>query len=93
MATLTYVVTTQSGVNEMKLHSTRQDEFVTTDYDEALKAFEAEAEELSRCYTRQSDLDYTPTDKEFNHAIYCSLVSIDADGELEFLKDSDYFYE
>lgn len=88
-----YIVKTGSAVNEMLLHSTMKSEFVTNDFDEALKAFEAEVKELERCYDKASQLGYKPSEQEWNHAICCSLLSKDEDDEIEFLKDSEYFFE
>ncbi len=88
-----YIVKTGSAVNEMMLHSTNKPEFETSDLDETLNVFEAEVKELERCYDKASQLDYKPSEQEWNHAIYCSLISKDEDDEIEFLKDSEYFFE
>ena len=88
-----YFVKTQSSVNEMLLHSTMKKEFDTTDLAEARKAFEVEVEQLRKEYATIEQLEYSPSDKEQDNAIYCSIVAIDEEGELSFIEDSEYFYE
>ena len=87
-----YFVKTQSSVNEMLLHSTMKKEFATTDLAEARRAFEVEVEQLRKEYATIEELEYSPSDKEQDHAIYCSIVAIDGEGDMEFIEDSEYFY-
>lgn len=88
----TYFVKTQSSVNEMLLHSTMKKEFATTDLAEARKAFEVEVEQLRKEYDTYDELEHSPSDKEQNHAIYCSILAIDEEGDVEYIEDSEYFY-
>lgn len=87
-----YFVKTQSSVNEMLLHSTMKKEFATTDLAEARKAFEAEVEQLHKEYATIEELEYSPSDYEQSHAVYCSIISVDEEGDMEFIEDSEYFY-
>lgn len=88
-----YIVKTGSAVNEMMLHSTMKAEFETSDFDEALKAFEEEVKELGRCYDKGSRLSYNPSQRERDHAIQCQIVSMNGDGEIEYIMESEYFFE
>lgn len=93
-----YSVKTQSSVNEMLLHSTMQREFATNDLAEAKAAFSKEVKALEAQYINMSKLDYTPSDYEASHAIYCEIVELvcDEDGEVEdiiSIECSDNYYE
>ena len=92
-----YIVKTADGVNEHLLHSTMEKEFLTENYDEAKKTFEKEVKQLEKEYVNEKKLKYSPIEKEQLLAVYCSIAkkTIDDDGEedIEFIEDSDYFYE
>lgn len=91
----TYFVTTQTGVNKCLLHSLMKAEYSTTDLADAQRVFDAEVEELRRTYKTADEFEYCPNDDETNHAYYCSITAIDDEDpdNVEFLQDSDYFYE
>lgn len=91
----TYFVKTQTSVNEHLLHSTMQKEFSTTDINEAYAMFSKEVERLHKEYKTMEELEYCPSDNEQNHAVYCSIIAIDSEDtdEVEFIEDSEYFYE
>lgn len=91
----TYCVTTQTSVNQHLLHSTMKESFESTSLDEAMEVFNNEVEQLRREYKTIEQLDYSPSDKEQDHAVYCSIIAIDSEDadEVEFIKDSEYFYE
>ena len=93
-----YSVKTQSSVNEVLLHSTMQREFATNHLAEAKAAFSKEVKALEGQYINESKLDYTPSDYEASHAIYCEIVELvcDEDGEVEdiiSIECSDNYYE
>ena len=91
----TFIVKTQTSVNEHLLHHSMQKEFATTDINEAIATFEKEIGQLRKEYATIGDLDYSPNDREQSHAIYCSIIAVDDEDpdEIEFIKDSEYFYE
>lgn len=93
-----YSVKTQSSVNEMLLHSTMQRELATDNLDEAREAFEKEVEVLSKTYAKADEFDYSPSDYEDSHAIFCEIVELvfDEDDEVDDIisvERSDYYYE
>lgn len=93
-----YFVKTQSSVNEMLLHSTMQREFSTDNLDEAREVFAKEVEVLSKTYAKADEFDYSPSDYESSHAIYCEIIELvcAADGEVEdilSIERSDNYYE
>lgn len=91
----TYTITTQSSLNEMLLHSLMQTSFITTSLDEAKKVFNAEVEELAKCYKTAGQLPYSITDQESQYGIYCTITALsdDEDADVEFIENSEYFYE
>lgn len=93
-----YFVKTQSSVNEMLLHSTMKREFATDNLDEARLVFEKEVQVLSKTYAKADEFEYSPSDYEASHAIYCEIVELvyDEDGEVEDIisvECSDNYYE
>lgn len=93
-----YFVKTQSSVNEMLLHSTMQREFATDNLDEAREVFEKEVEVLSKTYAKANEFEYSPSDYETSHAIFCEILELvlDEDGEVDDIisvETSDYYYE
>lgn len=91
----TYFVKTQTSVNPHLLHSLMIKEYATTDLADAIKVFDDEVDYLSQELTPAGALDYSPTDKECDHRVYCSILAVDDDDpdDVEFIKDSDYFFE
>lgn len=91
----TYSVTTQTSLNQHLLHSTMKQSFDTTSLEEAMEVFNKEVEQLRKEYKTIEQLDYSPSDNEQNHAVYCSIIAIDGEDadEVEFIEDSEYFYE
>lgn len=89
----TYFVQTQTSVNPHLLHSLMI--YATTDLAAAIKVFNDEVDCLSQELTPIGVLDYSPTDKECDHAVYCSIVAVDDDDpdDVEFIKNSGYFFE
>lgn len=93
-----YFVKTQSSVNEMLLHSTMQREFATDNLDEAREVFEKEVEVLSKTYAKANEFEYSPSDYETSHAIFCEIIELvfDEDDEVDDIisvERSDYYYE
>lgn len=88
-----YVVKTMSANNEMLLHSTMKKEFVSEDFNAAKKAFEKEVETLKNTYCSIEDLEYCPSDREMGNAIFCELITIDEEGDIESIETSDYYFE
>jgi hypothetical protein len=88
----TYIVKTQSANNEMLLHSLMKKEYSTTDYNDALNVFNQEIKQLKKEYKTIEQLEYSPSDKEMNNAIFCTLYVIE-DDELNAVEDSEYFFE
>lgn len=97
----TYSVKTQSSNNQMLLHSIMETEFITTSLQEAEVMFDKEVAALTEAYDTYEQVcekypsvkEYGLSDSEQNNAIYCSIVAVDEDGDVEFIKDSEYFYE
>lgn len=91
----TYFVQTQTSVNPQLLHSLMIKEYATTDLADAIQVFNNEVDCLSQELTPIGALGYSPTDKECDHAVYCSIVAVDDDDpdDVEFIKDSGYFFE
>lgn len=94
----TYIVKTASAVNSMLLHSSMKEQFTTNSLEEANKVFDDEVEELAKCYTKASDLSYSPTDNEYSNAIFCEICEqvSDENGEVddvESIKLSTYFFK
>ncbi len=91
----TYFVKTQTSVNAHLLHSLMIPEYSTTDFAEAQAIFDKEVEQLKQEYVTADYFENSPSDAETNHAVYCSIIAIDSEdeGEVEFIQDSDYFYE
>lgn len=90
-----YVVRNQSAVNGHCLLSKNhwlEKEFITKSFGDAKKAFDEEVKALHEEYVTMEELGYCPSDAEDNHAVYCTLCSIDDDGEIDFLEDSEKFY-
>jgi hypothetical protein len=93
-----YLVKTQSSVNEMLLHSTMQREFTTDNLDEAKVVFAKECEALASQYVTADAFEYSPSDYEVSHAIFCEIIELvyDEDGEvgdIVSIETSDYYYE
>lgn len=93
-----YSVKTQSSVNEMLLHSTMQREFTTDNLDEAKAVFSKECEALASQYATADAFEYSPSDYEASHAIFCEIIELvyGEDGEVEdivSIETSDYYYE
>lgn len=93
-----YSVKTQSSVNEMLLHSTMQREFTTDNLAEAKAVFAKEVEALASQYVTADAFEYSPSDYETSHAIFCEIIEFvfDEDGEVEDIisvESSDYYYE
>ena len=91
----TYIVKTQTSVNEHLLHSLMQKVYTTNDLADARKVFEAEVEQLKNELKTIDQLGYEPSQNEQNHAVYASIIAIDDEDadEVEFVEDSEYFYE
>lgn len=91
----TFFVKTQTSVNEHLLHSSMQKQYSSTSLDEAKVAFVKEVAQLKKEYKTIEQLDYSPSDYEQSHAVYCSIIAIDSEepDEVEFIEDSEYFYE
>ena len=91
----TYFVKTQTANNAHRLHSLDMVEFSTTDLAEAQTVYEKEVAQLAKEYVTADYFEYAPSDAEVDNAVYCSIISIDSDDadEVEFIQDSDYFYE
>lgn len=91
----TYFVKTQTSVNSHLLHSLMIPEYSTTDFAEAQAIFDKEVEQLKQEYVTADCFENSPNDAETNHAVYCSIIAIDSEDadEVEFIQDSDYFYE
>lgn len=90
----TYYVTTQTSLNKHLLHSLMVPEFSTSDLAEAEAIFRKEVEQLKEEYLSINSLDYSPNEKDLNHAVYCSITAIDSEEEDEviFIQDSDFFF-
>ena len=91
----TYIVKTQTSVNEHLLHSLMQKDYQTADLDDARRVFQAEVEKLKEEFKTFEQLGYAPSEQEQNHAVYTSIIAIDDEDadEVEFIEDSEYFYE
>lgn len=91
----TYYITTQTPVNQCLVHSIMKPEYATPDEADARRAFNKEVETLRATYKASDDLPYSPTDRDFNNAVYCSLFAIDDEDpdEVEYIDDSEYFFE
>lgn len=91
----TYFVKTQTANNAHRLHSLDMVEFSTTDLAEAQTVYEKEVAQLAKEYVTADFFEYAPSDAEVDNAVYCSIIAIDSDyaDEVEFIQDSDYFYE
>ena len=91
----TYLVKTQTANNAHRLHSLDMVEFSTTDLAEAQAVYEKEVAQLAKEYVTADYFEYAPSDAEVDNAVYCSIIAIDSDDadEVEFIQDSDYFYE
>lgn len=90
-----YFVTTQTSVNQCLLHSIMKASYEADTLAEAEQVFDKEVEVLGRTYQTIDQLTYSPTDAETMHAYYCSITAIDDEDpdKVEYVKDSDYFYE
>lgn len=69
--------------------------FKTTSLEDAQRVFDSEVNALEATYTNEKKLSYSPTEYEKSHAIYCSIMAIDLEGEdsdVEFIEDSDFYY-
>lgn len=91
----TYFVKTQTENNAHRLHSMDMVEFSTTDFAEAQAVYEKEVAQLAQEYVTADYFEYAPSDAEVSNAVYCSIIAIDSEDEdeVEFIQDSDYFYE
>lgn len=92
---LVYFVRTQDSVNQHLLHHNLTKEYATNDLEDARRVFAKEVEQLGKEYKTLEELDYSPSEREQNHAIYCSIFAIDSlePDEVIFIEDSDYYYE
>lgn len=88
-----YRVTTQSEANEMNLHHNGEPYFESESLVDALRVFEKEIVELSKCYIHQFELNYAPTNDEQSHAVYCEITAINEDGGLECVKSSTFYFK
>lgn len=88
-----YFVRTQSEVNEMNLHHNGEPYFESESLVDALRVFEKEIVELSKCYIHQFELNYAPTNDEQSHAVFCEITTINEDGDIDVVRSSDYYYE
>lgn len=70
-------------------------EFATTDLAEAQVVYAKEVAQLAKEYVTADYFEYAPSDAEVDNAVYCSIIAIDSDDadEVEFIQDSNYFYE
>lgn len=87
-----FVVKTASANNEMNLHYSNEKEFSTTSFQEAIAVFNKEVEVLNDYYVTADSLPYSPSDKEYANAVVCEIFKI-AEGEIESIKSSTYFFE
>lgn len=89
----TYKVSTQSSVNNMLLHSRMTESYITCNLDDARQVFKTEVEELKKQYATADEFEYSPSEKEEAHAIFCEIVTIDeCDEFIESIEISDYYY-
>lgn len=90
-----FFVKTQTANNPSLLHSLMKAEYSTEELADAKRVFDAEVEALAKSYKTIEQLDYCPSDKEQANAFYCSILAIDSEDpdEVEFIEDSEYFYE
>lgn len=95
----TYTIFSSSCVgNDFLLSRPGSKCFTTTEEHIAREVYAQEVQALSEEYRQGSDLDYSPTDHEMRHAITCKLIfqEYDETGEeidVDWLKESDYFYD
>ena len=91
----TFFVKTQSSLNAHRLHSIDKVEFSTIDYAEAAAVFEKEVAALANEYVTADYFDYPINDRDCEQGVYCSIIAIDNDDpdNIEFIKDSELFYE
>lgn len=97
-----YTVRTFTYANECWLLSTerpcRLSTLETTSLDEAKAMYQQEVDYLEKYYTRDNLLSYSPTDREYDHALFCEIIStvIDSDGDeidLESIELSRGYFE
>lgn len=93
----TYVVQTQSDVNEHMLHHCLKREFVTPWIEEAIEVFEKEVEYLRKEYYTFSQFSkkYPLWNGEGEHPIYCSILAYTCNDDgvvVENIQDSEFFY-
>ncbi len=89
----TYFVITRTEVNRHHLHSLGVGQFSTTSLKLAKAVFRKELDWLSKEYKTKDKLNYSPSDYEMNHAVFCEIISIDDDNELVCVKCSEYFFQ
>lgn len=87
----TYIVKTSSPTNEMLLHSLMIEEFETNSFEEAEQVFINEEKILAETYKKVSNLDYSPTDQEMQHAISCEIISLSSEEDFEYIKCSELY--
>lgn len=83
-----YIVRTFTYLEECQLFSIDKpqsvSQFETTSLEEAKAMYQREVDYLEKHYTRDNLLDYSPTDREYNDAIFCEILLpvLDSDGDV-----------
>ena len=89
-----YKLLTSTACQALDLQSTGEKENVTSDIEKGKQALNKEVHALGQSYTKESELGYSPTDKEYESAISTTLWSLDEDGELhDQVEVSPYFFD